>query len=51
MYIFSDIANRLSYGLMQRLPRCSPDVELQYKQWRIPRGVGHFSILVHVDYI
>jgi Cytochrome P450 len=30
----------LSYGVMDRLPRCSPDVAIQYKQWRILRGVS-----------
>lgn len=29
----------LSYGVMHRLPRCSPDVPIQYKQWTIPVGV------------
>lgn len=24
---------------MRRLPRCSPDVALQYRQWTIPKGV------------
>lgn len=31
--------NSLSYGIMHRLPRVSPDVALQYKQWTIPAGV------------
>jgi hypothetical protein len=31
---------RLSYGIMRRLPRCSPDVAIQYKQWTIPRNVS-----------
>lgn len=31
---------RLSYGVMHRLPRCSPDVPIQYKQWSIPIGVS-----------
>ncbi|KAI0474825.1 putative cytochrome P450 [Xylaria cf. heliscus] len=39
---------RLSYGLMRRLPRCSPDVALQYKQWTIPKdtpvGMGAYSL-------
>ncbi|KAI9368159.1 cytochrome P450 [Aspergillus egyptiacus] len=26
------------YGLIGNLPRCSPDVELQFKQWTIPRS-------------
>ena len=30
---------RLSFGVMRRLPRCSPDVALQYKQWTIPKNV------------
>ncbi|MCJ1348128.1 hypothetical protein MMC31_006359, partial [Peltigera leucophlebia] len=29
---------RLSYGIMHRLPRVSPDVALQYNQWTIPAG-------------
>jgi Cytochrome P450 len=29
----------LSYGVMHRLPRCSPDVPIQYKEWTIPIGV------------
>ena len=32
-------ALRLSYGVMHRLPRCSPDVPIHYKQWTIPIGV------------
>ena len=31
--------NSLNYGLMHRLPRVSPDVAIQYKQWTIPAGV------------
>lgn len=33
------ISSRHSYGVMHRLPRCSPDVPIQYKQWKIPTGV------------
>ncbi|PQE20317.1 Cytochrome P450 protein [Rutstroemia sp. NJR-2017a BBW] len=42
---------RLSHGLMHRLPRCSPDVALQYKQWTIPRGipVGMSAYYMHTD--
>ena len=29
----------LGYAVMRRLPRCSPDVPIQYKQWTIPIGV------------
>jgi hypothetical protein len=25
---------------MHRLPRCSPDVALQYREWSIPPGVS-----------
>lgn len=25
---------------MHRLPRCSPNIELQYKEWTIPTGVS-----------
>lgn len=31
---------RLSYGVMHRLPRISPNVPIQYKQYTIPPGVG-----------
>lgn len=42
---------RHSYGVMHRLPRCSPDVPIQYKQWSIPVGVpvGMSSYLMHTD--
>nr|UYM26528.1 cytochrome P450 [Talaromyces wortmannii] len=42
---------RLSYGNMHRLPRVSPDVEIQYKKWTIPRGVpvGMSAYLMHMD--
>ncbi|KAL8968896.1 MAG: hypothetical protein Q9197_004623 [Variospora fuerteventurae] len=42
---------RHSYGVMHRLPRCSPDVPIQYKQWTIPVGVpvGMSSYLMHTD--
>lgn len=30
---------RHGYGVIHRLPRYSPDVPIQYKQWTIPRGV------------
>ncbi|KAI1195543.1 putative cytochrome P450 [Nemania serpens] len=42
---------RLSYGVMRRLPRCSPDVALQYKQWTIPKGtpVGMGAYSLHTD--
>ncbi|KAI0454917.1 putative cytochrome P450 [Xylaria acuta] len=44
---------RLSYGLMHRLPRCSPDVALQYKQWTIPKGtpvgMGAYSLHTHFE--
>ncbi|KAL8883932.1 MAG: hypothetical protein Q9215_007911, partial [Flavoplaca cf. flavocitrina] len=29
---------RFSYGVMHRLPRCSPDQAIQYKEWTIPKG-------------
>ena len=40
---------RLSYGASHRLQRISPDVALQYKEWKIPRGtpVGMTSVLIH----
>ncbi|TVY39771.1 Cytochrome P450 monooxygenase [Lachnellula occidentalis] len=42
---------RLSFGNMHRLPRVSPDVAIQYKQWTIPPGVpvGMSAYLMHVD--
>jgi hypothetical protein len=30
---------RLSYGVMHRLPRVSPDEPIQYHQYVIPKGV------------
>lgn len=33
-------ASRLSYGTMHRLPRVSPKMALQYKEWTIPAGVS-----------
>ena len=35
----------LSYGFMRRLPRCSPDVPIQHKQWTIPVGVRESSTI------
>ncbi|ESZ98217.1 putative cytochrome P450 [Sclerotinia borealis F-4128] len=42
---------RLSYGVMHRLPRVSPDLPIQYKQWTIPPGapVGMSAYLMHSD--
>ncbi|KAL8823041.1 MAG: hypothetical protein Q9191_006233 [Dirinaria sp. TL-2023a] len=42
---------RLSFGVMRRLPRCSPDVALQYKQWTVPKNtpVGMASYGMHTD--
>ncbi|GAW11396.1 hypothetical protein ANO14919_007400 [Xylariales sp. No.14919] len=44
---------RLSYGVMRRLPRRSPDVALQYKQWTIPKGtpvgMGAYSLHTNSD--
>lgn len=31
---------RLSYGVMHRMPRVSPDTSIRYKDWIIPPGVG-----------
>lgn len=44
-------ALRLSYGVMHRLPRCSPDEPIQYKGWTIPVGapVGMSAYLQHSD--
>ncbi|KAJ6114889.1 cytochrome P450 [Penicillium sp. IBT 16267x] len=42
---------RLSYGVMHRLPRISPDVALQYKDFTIPVGtpVGMSAYFMHSD--
>ncbi|KAF1962999.1 cytochrome P450 [Byssothecium circinans] len=42
---------RLSYGVMHRLPRVSPDVPIQYGQYTIPIGVpvGMSAYLMHSD--
>ncbi|KAJ2984657.1 hypothetical protein NUW58_g5944 [Xylaria curta] len=42
---------RLSYGVMRRLPRCSPDIALQYNQWSIPKGtpVGMGAYSLHTN--
>ncbi|DAA75510.1 TPA_exp: Uncharacterized protein A8136_1584 [Trichophyton benhamiae CBS 112371] len=42
---------RLSYGVMHRLPRISPDVPIQYKQYTIPPGVpvGMSAYFMHSD--
>ncbi|KAL9577882.1 MAG: hypothetical protein Q9212_006085 [Teloschistes hypoglaucus] len=42
---------RRSYGIMHRLPRCSPDVPIQYKQWTIPKNVpvGMSAYFMHND--
>ncbi|KAI1875017.1 uncharacterized protein JN550_002446 [Neoarthrinium moseri] len=44
-------ALRISYGVMHRLPRISPDVPIQYKQYTIPTGipVGMSSYLMQSD--
>ncbi|KAK3695836.1 cytochrome P450 [Podospora appendiculata] len=42
---------RLSYGVMHRLPRVSPDVPIQYRDYTIPPGipVGMSAYLMHSD--
>ncbi|KAF7896597.1 hypothetical protein BELL_0503g00060 [Botrytis elliptica] len=42
---------RMSIASMHRLPRCSPDVALQYHEWIIPPGtpVGMSTYLMHYD--
>ncbi|KAI1443094.1 cytochrome P450 [Annulohypoxylon stygium] len=42
---------RLSYGVMHRLPRISPDVPIQYKNYTIPPGipVGMSAYFMHSD--
>ncbi|KAI0544741.1 cytochrome P450 [Xylaria curta] len=44
-------ALRVDFGVMTRLPRISPDVPLQYKQYTIPAGVpvGMSSYFMHTD--
>ncbi|KAF2965248.1 hypothetical protein GQX73_g8312 [Xylaria multiplex] len=44
-------ALRVDFGVMTRLPRISPDVPLQYKQYTIPAGVpvGMSSYFMHMD--
>ncbi|KAL8693461.1 MAG: hypothetical protein Q9218_001732 [Villophora microphyllina] len=40
---------RRAYGVSHRLQRISPDIDLQYKEYSIPRGtpVGMTSVLMH----
>ncbi|KAF2866147.1 cytochrome P450 [Massariosphaeria phaeospora] len=42
---------RLSYGVMHRLPRVSPDVAIRFKDWVIPKGVpvGMSAYMMHTD--
>jgi len=42
---------RLSCGLVHRLPRCSPDFELNIQGWTIPRGtpVGMSAYYMHTN--
>ncbi|KAF1980428.1 cytochrome P450 [Bimuria novae-zelandiae CBS 107.79] len=42
---------RLSYGVMHRMPRVSPDVPIYYKDWVIPPGVavGMSAYMNHTD--
>ncbi|KAJ3576080.1 hypothetical protein NPX13_g3817 [Xylaria arbuscula] len=44
-------ALRVDFGVMTRLPRISPDVPLQYKEYTIPAGVpvGMSSYFMHTD--
>ncbi|KAI0399779.1 cytochrome P450 [Xylaria palmicola] len=44
-------ALRVDFGVMTRLPRISPDVPLQYRQYTIPAGVpvGMSSYFMHTD--
>ncbi|KAI4273156.1 MAG: hypothetical protein LQ337_004828 [Flavoplaca oasis] len=41
-YLKALIKEGLRYGVMHRLPRCSPDHAIQYKTWTIPKGVGSY---------
>lgn len=45
------ISRRLSYGVMRRLPRTSPDVALRYKDFVIPKNtpVGMSAYSLHTD--
>lgn len=38
------VFRRLSYGVMHRLPRVSPDLPIQYKQFVIPPGVSESRV-------
>ncbi|KAI0205605.1 cytochrome P450 [Astrocystis sublimbata] len=42
---------RLSYGIMHRLPRVSPDVAIKYQQYEIPASVpvGMSAYMMHSD--
>jgi hypothetical protein len=45
LIFFTGLANemcpkRISHGSMRRVPRVSPDVDLQFKEWKIPKGVS-----------
>ncbi|KAM5349211.1 hypothetical protein ACJZ2D_017207 [Fusarium nematophilum] len=41
---------RMSHGSMRRVPRCSPDVELQYGEYTIPKGAfGMSAYMMHTD--
>ncbi|KAH8896133.1 putative cytochrome P450 [Thozetella sp. PMI_491] len=42
---------RISHGSMRRVPRVSPDVDIQYKEWTIRRGVpvGMSAYMMHTD--
>ncbi|OSS47233.1 hypothetical protein B5807_10115 [Epicoccum nigrum] len=42
---------RLSYGVMHRLPRISPDIPIQYRQYTVPPGVpiGMSNYFMHTD--
>jgi hypothetical protein len=35
--------NSLSYGVMHRLPRVSPDKPIRYREYVIPRGVRSYD--------
>ncbi|KAF2706940.1 cytochrome P450 family protein [Pleomassaria siparia CBS 279.74] len=42
---------RLSYGIMRRLPRVSPNTTIQFRAWTIPAGVpvGMSAYMQHTD--
>ncbi|KAI4284882.1 MAG: hypothetical protein L6R38_001091 [Xanthoria sp. 2 TBL-2021] len=50
-YLQAVLKEGLRYAVMHPLPRVSPDVDIQYRQWTIPAGtaVGMSGYLMHSD--